>query len=246
MNHENIDNKNINSTNPNDELNIFLDKMELRVVNKDNNFLEIDILNVPVPIVNTLRRILINEIPIIAIDKVTIFNNTGIMSDENLCHRIGLIPLLINDHRDTKYILNVKNEGKSPIEIFSNDFQIHCNYEIVGNGMVPDIYLTKLAPKQEIYLECIPNIGTGKMHAKWSPVCPATYRFLPYIGDKIFRNLKVSNFEGKEVMRNENHIIFTINTHVIDPFDLLERSFDVLNEKCDNLKKNILEIMENL
>lgn len=43
---------------------------------------------------NALRRILISEIPTMAIEKVNMWQNTSIIPDENLAHRMGLIPIL--------------------------------------------------------------------------------------------------------------------------------------------------------
>jgi DNA-directed RNA polymerase I and III subunit RPAC1 len=45
---------------------------------------------------NALRRILIAEVPTVAISDVTIFQNTCQIHDENLAHRLGLIPIVFN------------------------------------------------------------------------------------------------------------------------------------------------------
>jgi len=44
-----------------------------------------------------------------------------------------------------------------------------------------DILLSKLRPGQEIEMELMCEKGTGKTHAKWSPVATAYYRLLPDI-----------------------------------------------------------------
>jgi DNA-directed RNA polymerase I and III subunit RPAC1 len=36
------------------------------------------------------------QVPTVAIDQVYVWNNTSIMQDEVLCHRLGLIPLKID------------------------------------------------------------------------------------------------------------------------------------------------------
>ena len=54
------------------------------------------------PLANALRRIMIAEIPTMAIEKVTMWQNTGIIPDENLAHRMGLIPINI-DARKFEY-----------------------------------------------------------------------------------------------------------------------------------------------
>lgn len=36
---------------------------------------------------------MLSEIPTMAIEKVNLWQNTSIIPDESLCHRIGLIPI---------------------------------------------------------------------------------------------------------------------------------------------------------
>jgi len=45
------------------------------------------------PLANALRRILLAEVPTIAIETVYIYENTSIIQDEILSHRLGLIPI---------------------------------------------------------------------------------------------------------------------------------------------------------
>ena len=54
------------------------------------------------PIANALRRVLISEVPTMAIETVYILNNTSIIPDEVLAHRLGLIPILA-DPRSFEY-----------------------------------------------------------------------------------------------------------------------------------------------
>ncbi|KAF2675268.1 putative DNA-directed RNA polymerase I and III subunit Rpc40 [Microthyrium microscopicum] len=49
------------------------------------------------PIANAFRRILIAEVPTIAIEDVYISNNTSVIQDEVLAQRMGLIPFKIDD-----------------------------------------------------------------------------------------------------------------------------------------------------
>ena len=51
------------------------------------------LIGVDASIANAYRRILLAEIPTLAIEDVFIFDNTTIVQDEVLCHRLGLIPL---------------------------------------------------------------------------------------------------------------------------------------------------------
>ena len=55
--------------------------------------------HVDVSFVNALRRILLSEIPTVAIETVYMWNNTSIIHDEVLAHRLGLIPIHMDPRR---------------------------------------------------------------------------------------------------------------------------------------------------
>lgn len=56
--------------------------------------MEFDLIGLDAPIANALRRILISEVPSMAIETVYMDANTSILFDEFLSHRFGLIPIL--------------------------------------------------------------------------------------------------------------------------------------------------------
>lgn len=119
---------------------------------------------------NRLRRIFLSDIPTMAIDRVNIRQNSSVMTDEFISHRLGLIPLIIDAtelKNDTLINLRVKKKGGT---VLSND--IKCEYPVT-----PDIIVTKLNDKQTLNVDMIARRGTGREDVKWSAV--ANVCFLP-------------------------------------------------------------------
>lgn len=54
---------------------------------EDERELEFDLIGYPVVFANAFRRVLLSEIPTMAIEKVYIVNNTSLFQDEVLAHR---------------------------------------------------------------------------------------------------------------------------------------------------------------
>ena len=127
---------------------LFSKLTNIEIKSKTKEELVFDITGVDPTLVNTLRRIMIAEIPTMAIETVIINQNTSIIPDEVLAHRLGLIPILadandfeekkededFNEKNCLKFTLNVKCEknknGKIINEqIFSRDLKL----EPLGN-----------------------------------------------------------------------------------------------------------------
>jgi DNA-directed RNA polymerase I and III subunit RPAC1 len=148
---------------------------------------------------------MISDVPTVAIDKVHLWQNTGIIQDEILCHRLGLIPVWVPDIDSVesakeegddfdissaiKFKLHVKCPADYPkgqnLHVYSKDLifepQTKAQQQWVKapHPVHPDILIAKLRPNQEIECELYCLRGTGKLHAKWSPVCTASYRLMP-------------------------------------------------------------------
>lgn len=73
--------------------------------------IEFDLIGVDASIANAIRRVLIAEVPTVAIEHVYIFNNTSIIQDEVLAHRLGLVPIQIDPDR-----IVYKNAGDEATE----------------------------------------------------------------------------------------------------------------------------------
>lgn len=158
-------------------------------------------------IANALRRIMISEVPTMAIDLVEIENNTSVLHDEFIAHRLGLIPLTsskmdkFNYTRDCSCVerchacsveIDIKvtctddvTRDVTSFDLFSKDNDVKpvdfASNISDDNSSQNGILIVKLKKGQEVMMKAIAKKGVGKEHAKWSPVCGCVYQFEPDI-----------------------------------------------------------------
>ncbi|QQP55854.1 DNA-directed RNA polymerases I and III subunit RPAC1 [Caligus rogercresseyi] len=73
----------------------FKKKCKVNIVNRSSEReLEFDLIGVDPSLANAFRRLMLSDVPCMAIEKVYIYNNTSIIQDEVLAHRLGLIPIM--------------------------------------------------------------------------------------------------------------------------------------------------------
>lgn len=77
-----------------------------------------DVSGVDPALANALRRTLLAEVPTVAIEKVWISDNTSVIPDEILAHRLGLIPLKVDP---TKMTFRPSPDGDVEIEPSDTD-----------------------------------------------------------------------------------------------------------------------------
>lgn len=65
----------------------FFQVLSIKIYQEKDRELEFDLINCNTALANAYRRILLSEIPSMAIDKVYIVNNSSLMQDEILAHR---------------------------------------------------------------------------------------------------------------------------------------------------------------
>uniref|UniRef100_A0AC34QJ74 DNA-directed RNA polymerase RpoA/D/Rpb3-type domain-containing protein n=1 Tax=Panagrolaimus sp. JU765 TaxID=591449 RepID=A0AC34QJ74_9BILA len=77
------------------DLKNYLKKIQINIINENHkeNTIEFDLINVETSIANALRRIMIAEVPTMALEKIYLYQNDTVFQDEVLCHRIGLMPI---------------------------------------------------------------------------------------------------------------------------------------------------------
>jgi DNA-directed RNA polymerase subunit D len=169
--------------------------VEIEVLEKDDRNMRLLIREAEVPFMNALRRIVLAEVPCMAIDEVVIVENSSILQDEIIAHRLGLIPLKTDlDGYNLPEKCPCKSEfGCNLCRVsLTLDVEAKEGTRTVYSGELisenPDIApvsnkipIIKLAKGQKLSLEAYARLGKGKNHAKWQPVSMCTYKFFPKI-----------------------------------------------------------------
>ena len=137
---------------------------------------------------NALRRFAISEVPCMAIDEIVIHENSSVLYDEILAHRLGLIPLTTDLEG---YILPQDCDCKTSLgctkcrvllvldAVATDEVKTIYSGDLVSEDTrvkpyVDNIPIIKLAPNQKIKLEAYAKLGKGRTHAKWQPVTIST------------------------------------------------------------------------
>jgi len=169
--------------------------VEIEVLEKDDTNLRLLVKGVDVAFMNALRRIILSEVPTMAIDEVVIIENSSVLHDEVLAHRLGLIPLKTDlDAYNLPEECPCKSEFGCNLCRVSLTLDVEANEEgraVYSGDLIsdnpdivpvsPNILIVKLAPDQKIRLEAYARLGRGKDHAKWQPVSVCAYKYLPKI-----------------------------------------------------------------
>jgi DNA-directed RNA polymerase subunit D len=169
--------------------------VKIEVLEKSETNLRILVKGADVPLMNALRRIGLAEVPSMAIDEVVMIENSCILQDEIIAHRLGLVPLktdldTYNLPEDCecqsefgcpqcRVTLTLDSESKEGTRTVYSGELVSENSEILPvSDKVP---IVKLAQGQKLKLEAYARLGKGKTHAKWQPACVCAYKYLPKI-----------------------------------------------------------------
>ncbi len=129
--------------------------------------------------INTVRRLVIEEVPTLAIEDLEIKENSSALYDEMLGLRLGLCPI----KTDLKSYRLPANEDEVEERAASCTLQMALKaskkgYVYAENAaskdpkckfVFPNMPLTKLSSKQKVDLVMFAVMGQGKDHIKWSP-----------------------------------------------------------------------------
>lgn len=186
---------------------------------------------------NTLRRLIIDEVPTMAINEVEFRKNSSVMYDEVVAHRLGLIPLKTDiksynlpseckckGEGCAKCQLKITLKAKGPKTVMSSEIK-SPDPKIKP---VYDMPIVKLLKDQELEIEATAVLGKGKEHIKFSPAL-AFYKY---------QSKDKDDLDG-----DPTTIQFTIETWgQLTPKQIVEQAGKILQEKTEEFEKKLKEL----
>lgn len=189
-------------------------KMKVKAVEKGKEEIKFEVEKITPAFANALRRVMMMEVPVLAIEDVDFRINDSPLFDEVIAHRLGLMPLKFKPN-----LLNKKNscscggEGcincqvvfvldkTGPCTVYSSDLK-STNPEV--EILYPNMPLVKLGENQRLSLEATAILGTGKEHVKWK----ASNAFYSYENDVfIFTVETISGLSPKDIVISASEIL---------------------------------------
>jgi DNA-directed RNA polymerase subunit D len=164
--------------------------LKTKVISLDEETIRFLVEGVDVSFANSLRRTMVAEVPMMVVEDIFYFDNSSLVPDEVLAHRVGLVPLKTNLE---SYVLPEECDCEAELgcpkcrAVLTMDIEAGEDTVTVYSGdLIPEdpsiapvssrIPLAKLAPGQAIKFEAYAQLGQGKVHAKWSPVSMCVYQ----------------------------------------------------------------------
>jgi DNA-directed RNA polymerase subunit D len=204
-------------------------KMEIRLLdnNKDENKLSFILKDSNASYANALRRVIMEEVPVMAIEDVELRKNSSILYDEMVAHRLGLIPLT-TDLKSYNLPDKCKCDGKGcarcqvkmTLQASKGSGTVYAS-EIKSKDsaikpVFPKMPIVKLLKNQQLEIEAVAMLGRGKVHSKW---CPGLvyYRKKPVV--------EIRNVKNPEEVVDKTH----------------GNIFEIKNGKLEVIKENLFK-----
>ena len=214
---------------------------------KNKDRMSFEIAGVDISYANTLRRLFMNEVPVLAVEDVEFRKNDSGLYDEILAHRLGLIPFK-TDLKSYNLASECKCKGKGCAHC-----QLKMTLKAKGPGTVyasdiktkdpkvkpvyPKMPIVKLLDGQHLELEATAVMGLGKVHAKWNP-CLAYYK------DMVDISIEKQPDNKEEIVEQCPVDIFTIKK---DKLEVVKEKVDdcILCDACVNLSDDKIKVQSN-
>ncbi|MCP4646708.1 MAG: hypothetical protein GY852_03100 [bacterium] len=138
--------------------------MKTELLESKGNKVSMKVTGTDLAFLNAVRRYSMGRVSILAVDSITMYENTSSMFDEYVTHRIGLIPLItpkgVKEGMEVAFSL----DETGPKVVYSGDMKTKDKDVKVAKDTIPIITLFE---GQSLRLEGKAVVGTSLTHAKF-------------------------------------------------------------------------------
>ena len=146
--------------------------MSLNIISQNDEKVSVKLKGIPLQYANALRRLCLNGVPIYAIDTVDVLENSSILADEGIAHRLGLIPIktelsAVQQNNESDKIMFTLDSGEinETRTVLSGELK---SQDDIIKPISDNIPIITLAPGQRLKIEAYARLGRGTEHAKWN------------------------------------------------------------------------------
>lgn len=177
-------------------------------------------------LVNAIRRVLLQEIPLYKIDNIKIDKNTTCYTNDYLSERLEQYDDIlkskenyIDENNEYKYekqdiYINIKNDSSDIMNVTSDNIDVYIDDKQIKNPYKEKVLLVKLKKDQELILKGEYILGKGMYHGKYT-------------------GIKVDLYE--EV--NENSYNFAYKSLcMLSTKELLSKAINIIIKKLENIE----------
>ena len=172
---------------------------KVEVLRLTNNAISVYFENYRRSLINAIRRVVLSDVPTMAIDFVYFYDNRTAVASEIIAHRLGLTVLDSNeaikkyrspeecknaDEKDSSCYVEIFLEKGLPEEAERGEY-VKASDLIISDPSVKPVYpetpIVYLAPGQRIHLVGYARLGRGREHGKWMPASISALRYVPIV-----------------------------------------------------------------
>ena len=154
----------------------------LEIIEESESTIIVKLKGIPLQYANALRRICLSGVPTFAIDDIVVIENSSVLADEGVSHRLAMLPLKTDIARFVEpsacdcnselgcsrcRVLLVLDSGNSDTTRTITSQDLSSEDEVV-KPVNPNIPIVTLAPGQKLKIEAYARLGRGSEHAKWN------------------------------------------------------------------------------
>ncbi len=208
--------------------------MKVEVNNKTDSEIRFAVEGVKPSFASALRRIMLSEVPTLAVEWVDFKKNDSALPDEVVSNRLGLVPLTFDAKSynlpeeckcggkgcsNCQVKLTLKKKG--PAVVYSGDLK-SADKDV--KPVYEKIPITELFENQEIQFEATAQLGIGRKHAKWQAA--------------------VVGYDSETVGKSdEESFKFTVETSSgLKPEEIVSTAAEILEKKMSEFVKQIKKL----